>query len=261
MNSGGTQWPGGSSPEGGGSGEGDDWILTYADAITLLMAFFVMMFSVSHLDHDKYTELKSSIEAGLGNREASDPKSALDRENPSATLDPARQSGEAPGLQGEKDERMEESISNLKQTLQLVAGEGDVEITRTERGFEIELASSSFYETGSADIRKDRLSVFETIAKSMLGLEQSDYEIEIEGHTDDRPISGGKFESNWELSATRATKVVRLFVEKGVASAQIKASAFADTRPKEETLDLKGKVEPALRAENRRVVIRVEQTF
>ena len=108
----------------------------------------------------------------------------------------------------------------------------EVSVGTDDDGVVIELASSAFYKAGSADIRDEALLVLEKIAQSLMAPRYRNFMLEIEGHTDDDPIHTATFPSNWELSAGRATRVVRYLIEQGMDSERLKAAGFGASRPK-----------------------------
>ena len=226
--------------------------MTYADSITLLMAFFVMMFSISKLDHKKFIEITSAIEKELGHKD------------PGTELSPSM---------GAKAEQIDESAEESKQTaaelnskmeemrdfMATLKTEG-IMLEQRPSGFEIELSSKLLYVSGSAELRKEVKGVLGNVGNLLKGLEKDEYQIEVQGHTDSAPISSSRYASNWELSAARATGVVRFFIDQGMSSSQLRAIAFADTQPKMELANPNDPAAAEVAALNRRVVIRVTYT-
>ena len=132
-----------------------------------------------------------------------------------------------------------------------------VTVDTDDQGVVIELASSAFYQPGSADIRPEALSVLDKMAQTLESPRYQNYVVEIEGHTDDDPIHTARYPSNWELSSGRATGVVRLFIEQGMDASRMKASGYAETRPKVPNRDSSGAPIRENQSINRRVLIRV----
>ena len=232
--------PLGSSRKSSNSGGGDDWLMTYADSITLLMAFFVMLFSISKLDHEKFVEITTAIEKELGHREPGEDLA------PSATA-PAEDTQEET-----KNPASEGEFEALESFMNTLDSEGVVLHSRP-KGFEIELDSTLLYSSGSAELRDAVQGTLSDVGEKLKAFGEDEFEIEVQGHTDSAPINSARYASNWELSAARATGVVRFFIQNGLPSTQLRASAFADTQPKETD----GVVAAQDDAVNRRVVIRV----
>ncbi len=206
--------------------ESEDWLTTYADAITLLMAFFVMLLNFSKIDIPAFEEAAAGIknEIGMGPKETS----------PTATL----------------ELEIEDVVYNMQ-------ADQVVKVTTDEKGIVIELSSSAFYKPGSADIREAAFPVLEKIGEMLMAPKYRFYNVEVEGHTDDDPIHTDRFPSNWELSAGRATAVVRFYLEKNMDPERLKATGFAETRPKLPNRDENGNPIRENQAVNRRVNIRV----
>ena len=206
----------------------EDWITTYADAITLLMAFFVMLLNFSKVNVPMFEEVAAGIknEIGMG---AGKP-----------ALTPTQM------MKIDIEEVVEEMQANEM-----------VDVGKDDQGVVIELASSAFYKPGSADILKEAFPILIKMAQTLESPRYQNYVVEIEGHTDDDPIHSVRYPSNWELSAGRATGVVRLFIDQGMTSSKLKATGFAETRPKVPNRDASGAPIRENQATNRRVLIRV----
>ena len=126
-----------------------------------------------------------------------------------------------------------------------------------DKGVVIELASKAFYKPGSADLTDQAIPVLNQLTQTLLAPNYTNYQIEIEGHTDDDPISTARYPSNWELSAGRATRVVRFLIEKGMTPQKLRAIGLADTDPKVPNRTADGTPIPQNQADNRRVNVRI----
>jgi chemotaxis protein MotB len=205
--------------------EAQDWMTTYADAITLLMAFFVMLLNFTEYDVPAFQEAMTEIQNAVGHKE---------------TLSPT--------------ELMKIDIEDVVYNMQ---AEEAITVGTDAKGIVMELASSAFYKPGSADIRPQAVPVLLELAKSLTAPRYMTYVVEIEGHSDDDPISTPRFPSNWELSSGRATRVVRYFIKQGMDMRRLKAAGYAETRPKVPNRKPDGTPIPENQATNRRVLIRV----
>jgi chemotaxis protein MotB len=207
----------------------EDWLGTYGDMITLLMCFFVLLASASKVD----IVLFEQIEAGLS-------KGLSDIDNPKPV------------------EMMMVDLSDDIQSMEL--GE-KVSLASDEKGIVLEMASASFFASGSASLKPEALLYLNGFAAT-LGAERYDiFRFVIEGHTDDAEIHTEKYPSNWELSAARASSVVRYFISRGLDPYRMRAVGLADTSPKEPNRDPFGEPIPSNREKNRRIVIRIEPTW
>lgn len=207
-------------------GDLDDWLMTFADTITLLMAFFVILFSLSNPNPEKFQKLADQLK-----------------------------------LEGFMKVEVESDAKELKEQLQLVLEDSGFDqfatINETDQFIELELASSSFFEVGSARFSANGIPVLEKMATQLKRFEKGNVGIVIEGHTDDSPIATQQFPSNWELSAARASNVVRFLMAKGLAKEKLSVAAFADTKPKAANRDATGNPIAANQELNRRVVIKI----
>jgi len=203
------------------------WLLTFADAVTLLLAFFVMLMSFSKVDIVTFEQVKAGIARDLGQRSIARPAAQL-----RAELD-----------------RLVDSL-----------GVADaVRINIYERGIVLELASNAFYLPGTATLRPEARPILDRVAETLDAPLYSKFRIAIEGHTDDNPISNDRFASNWELSAARATNIVRLFEARDIPVRRMRAVAFADTQPKVPNRNSAGEALPENQAKNRRVLVRIHR--
>jgi chemotaxis protein MotB len=201
-------------------GHEDSWLLSYADLITNLLLFFVVLLTAAQLSKAKMQQIAKSISGA---------------ESP-ASLESIRQ---------EIDKQI------AKQQLQDL-----VRTTVSAEGLEVSLNSGLIFDSGKAKIRPE---VEQTVATMLTALVpySSKYTFAVEGHTDTTPIiNGAAFASNWELSAARAIVVRQRLEEAGISKGRIRVEGYADTKPLPED-QLKGlSVEERL-ARHRRVVVRI----
>ena len=203
----------------------EDWLTTYADAITLLMAFFVMLVSYSKVDVPTFDKVAAGIRSEIGNHEINTPTELM--------------------------------MIDLQDVVYTMQADKVVDVSTDEKGIVLELASSAFYLPGSADIRPEAFAVLESMGKTVMSPKYEKFVVELEGHTDDDPISTPIYPSNWELSTARATRVIRFLIELGLDSRRLKASGYGASRPKVPNRDAQGAPIRENQATNRRVVVRV----
>lgn len=218
--------------------EDTSWMLTYGDIITLLMIFFVLMFSSSKLSEEKFDKVAQSI------------NESLNRPGPDPEADPT-QAPTIPPLQSAQ--------TLLDQMIKDRDLEMEMETTLTPSGLMIELSSNSFFQSGSADIKPTMIKSLVDLGQIIQDFPTEDYQVDVEGHTDNVPISTVQFPSNWELSALRAVNVAHIFEDNGMPRERIAAIAYADTKPKKPNTDEAGINIPENQAENRRVVVFVSE--
>jgi chemotaxis protein MotB len=222
------------------------WLVSYADFITLLFAFFVVMYSISSVNDGKYRTVSESIRAAL-NPVVSPPSS------PSPiTLSANKAALTAPDAPGSK-EVVVRKLRNLVKSIKAVPQMSMVRITEKVNGdIVITIPDQVLFNSGEAAVRSEALPFLEGLGGALIELNRH---TKVEGHTDNVPIRTPQFPSNWELSAARAVMVVRVLSELyGVSADHLAAVGHADTRPVTGNLDLEQ------RAQNRRVeVVILEQ--
>lgn len=234
------------APEGGND---EDWLGTYADAITLLMAFFVMLLSMSVIDLRKYETMSEGIKAGLNHQ-------AVVEQDPTEGDQPVEQVLAAPTESDVEAHTVSEVLATSLETLEKSK---IVDVTTSAESVILAFQGETLYPPAGADLRPEAIDLLNEVAGVLKGVVLDDYVIGVEGHTDDAPIRSPRFPSNWELSSLRATNVVRHLISRGVDPQTLEAIAFAHTRPLVPNRAEDGTPIAANRSKNRRIVIRVER--
>jgi chemotaxis protein MotB len=229
----------------------DRWLVSYADFITLLFAFFVVMYALSTVNEGKYRILSDSMTQAFRNIQVN---SSLPV--PTVMVQPIpivqKQNQAARQAEAEKQKRRDKMRNVARELLDVMAPlieQGKVRVIETSRGVTIEINDSILFAPGQAVLNPLSSKAMQAIAQV---LAPTDFPITIEGHTDNIPINTAQFPSNWELSAIRATTVLRLFTESGIPAERLTAIGYADTRPVEPNILAEG------RARNRRVTILID---
>jgi chemotaxis protein MotB len=236
------------------------WLVSYADFITLLFAFFVVMYAISSINEGKYKVLSDSIVEAFKNAPTSEkiiyvqapmPQGSVERSKPIPQIVPMQVDAAQQAVEQKKKERRENMKSVATDVLKvmepLVQG-GQVKVTESNRGISIEINASLLFDTAKAELNKDSISVLTAVAKV---LASDNHQIQVEGHTDNLPIKSPVFPSNWELSSARASSVIRLFMDNGVSGDRMVAIGYADYRPVDDNATPEG------RARNRRVTVMI----
>ena len=229
------------------------WLVSYADFMTLLFAFFVVMYAISSINEGKYRVLSNSLTGAFGRTTTSLGKIP---EAPSAqpvAFDPlssAKTKGGDP-LRKER-EKMTVIAKDILLVLEPLVREGKVRVTQTSRGVTIEINASVLFAPGEAKLTLDSSQALIAIATV---LNTDNHAIQVEGHTDNQPIKNPIFPSNWELSAVRASTVVRLFTENGVSEDRMTAVGQGPKLPVGSNETIEG------RARNRRVAVTILATL
>lgn len=207
--------------------DSNEWLVTFADAMTLLLAFFVLLVSISKVDLVTFEQVQAGIARDLGQRTVARPAAQLRAQ-------------------------LEAMVDSL--------GVADaVRVDTFDRGITLELAANTFFRTGSAEIRPASRTILVRISETLVAPRYSKFKIAIEGHTDDTPPSIARYATNWELSGARAANIVRLFTENEIPARRMRAVAFADTVPKLPNRDSTGKALSENQSKNHRIVIRIHR--
>ncbi len=202
------------------------WLISFADFVTLLFAFFVVMYAVSAVNETKYRSLANSLGDAFGRDTATDVP--VPRLTPSPLPPEVRQRTLKQQQAIEEQAHMTEVASNLLDVMAPLVKEGKVKVTQSRRGVSIEINANVLFAPGQAELEPTSLAVLRAVAEQ---LRREPFNLEITGHTDNVPISTSAFASNWELSAVRATSVVRLLAENGIPPARLFAIGREASQP------------------------------
>ncbi|MBU1426942.1 MAG: flagellar motor protein MotD [Gammaproteobacteria bacterium] len=226
------------------------WMVSYADFITLLFAFFVVMYGISSVNEGKYKVFGAAINKAFGTKssETEGGSMRLTEEEIYFKSLIDRRDARLAEIQRKQNERMQNLVKSLDQAMAQFVKSGQMNVSQSGRGVELEINASALFNEGEADIQP---GAKKTLADAAKVLADNEFAIEVEGHTDNLPINTAKFPSNWELSSARASSVVRLFIEQGIDAKRLKAVGSADNRPVQSNDTAEG------RARNRRVTITV----
>lgn len=210
------------------------WMVSYADFITLLFAFFVVMYSISSVNEGKYRVMSDALVSAFKEPTTTEKLIEMQTKNPEmmpGTGQPIGKSVQQPGGAADRAkaaESMKKVAKNVLQAMQPLIQNGKVRVTQSPRGITVEINASVLFKSGEAVLQQQSTEALAAVAQ-VLG--QVDNPIQVEGHTDNIPINSPNFPSNWELSSSRAGSVVRLFTERGVPAARMVAIGYADNRP------------------------------
>ena len=219
------------------------WLITYSDLITLLMVFFVVMYSMSNLDSAKYKKIASSLNTSMGNG-----RSMIGKDKNISTTEETKPIDNALIEENKLAEAKKQIDDYVKQN----GLEGQVATAIQARGLVLTFKDVTLFDTGKADVRPSNMTRLIEIGKI---LSKMNNQIIVEGHTDNVQISGGPFASNWELSSVRATTVTKILQSRaGIPGDRISALGYGEYRPVGDNNTEAG------RAQNRRVNILVLNT-
>lgn len=236
------------------------WLVSYADFITLLFAFFVVMYSISQVNESKYRVLSSTLMEAFEPARAIDPiqvgQPALSPSTSAIDIrGDARGDTEQPRLghpggtaeDGELGE-LGELARRISSRFSELVGEDLLEVYANEYWLQVELRDSILFESGSAELSAQARDIFSEMARL---LAEYDNPVQVEGHTDNQPIRNQRYPSNWELSAARASAIVKLLSGAGVGPQRLSAVGYGEHQPATDNETPEG------RAKNRRVSLMI----
>jgi chemotaxis protein MotB len=222
------------------------WLISYADFITLLFAFFVVMYSISVVNEGKYKVFSTSLGDAFGGKNPATYMSP-GQVQPLIPLPTLLAKRRAESLRREK-ELLRKLAQDLSSTLAPLVKEGKVRVTQNSRGVSVEINASVLFDPGEAKLTPESDAALRALA---VLLKDDPHAVQVEGHTDIMPISNALFPSNWELSAVRASSVVRLFIDSGVDPGRLTVVGHAANIPVAPNTTAEG------RARNRRVAVTI----
>ncbi|MCX7142629.1 MAG: flagellar motor protein MotD [Proteobacteria bacterium] len=229
----------------------DRWLVSYADFITLLFAFFVVMYALSSVNEGKYRVLSDSLTTAFQSkvRQPGVAQTGALPETQTRTLDivPRRISKPAEPQRKQREE-MRSMAQDILKVLDSLVREGQVKVTQTNRGISVEISASVLFATGQAQLRPDSIRALQQVARVLTAADKA---IQIEGYTDNIPIGTAQFPSNWELSGARASSVARLFIDNGVLEERLSVIGYGPNRAVASNDSAEG------RARNRRVTVMI----
>lgn len=229
----------------------DRWLVSYADFITLLFAFFVVMYAISSVNLSKYNALTNSMgTAFTGEKAQNNPSQEIriQKHEEKTIVKPLPLSYLYQQKSARERENMAKMGLEIANKLVEMIQNNQVQVIQNNRGVRIDINDSLLFTSGSAELAPSAVALINQIASSLSSHQRL---LQIEGHTDNTPIHNASFYSNWELSAVRASTVVRLLSAAGIAETRLSAVGFAATQPISSSDTDFG------RAKNRRVSIMV----
>ena len=229
----------------------DRWMVSYADFVTLLFAFFVVMYAMSSVNEGKYRVLTDTmteafqvppkspepIQLGKESKTINTSKSSLERIQPLKILRKSQRTYER---------EMKQIAETVRESVQPLIDKGLIKVKQNKLWVEIEMNSKILFSSADSELEEEAFPALKALANVLNKLPNS---IDVEGHTDNVPINNELFPSNWELSAARAASVVHLFTSYGVNPKRLSSIGYAEFRPIASNATAEGRVR------NRRVKI------
>ena len=270
--------------------EDNGWIVTFADLVTLLLVFFILLFSVSTIKEESFEETVDSVKkalnrtgqgsdagAGAGTKDEKDSKKVETGNVATDSLDPSEESGEQQQAPTELELPViatpfsptpskpdnSEAIREAKQKMSQVSGEVKQLLANTaqpddaklspikENKIIINVRGDMFFNAGSAQFKREAMPIMDGIGNILR--KNPEFKLAVGGHTDNTPISTNRYPSNWELSAIRATTVLRYFVRGGMNPDRVTATGYGESTP------ITANESEEQRAQNRRIEFVLER--
>jgi len=235
------------------------WAIPYADLMTLLLAFFVVMYAISSVNEGKYQHMAHALSLAFGgSAQTAQPIAREIGATPlghTAITRPAIINIQQPATFKAKAEQSDKKVNSqqlarisqrLERALAPLLRKGLISIWRNEHWVEVEINSDILFATGSAVLDKDARSILGRLAAV---LRDEPNKVQVEGHTDNVPIATAVYPSNWELSAARAASVVHLFADHGLQPQRLAMLGYGEFHPRADNAQTQG------RNRNRRVAV------
>ncbi len=219
------------------------WAIPYGDLVTLLLAFFVVMYSISTVNDGKYRVVSDSLNAAF--------RGMPQGSQPVQVGEPAATTVAAPIVQLDSDVRsmaLQQMAQQAEEAMSPLIAQGLVDVQLGDGVVEIAIRSDILFPSGSSQLSDAAQPVIRQLSDVLKSFPNS---IQVQGHTDNVPISGGVYRSNWELSAARAASVVHIMVDGGIDPRRLSVVAYGEFRP------VLPNATPDGRNANRRVVLTI----
>ena len=191
----------------------DGWMDTFADTMTLLLTFFILLYSISAVDSEKLKQLSEALQYSLTGESSIEEVQSIDDLK----------------VELEKGTKYEDLAAKLNEIIEQNSLTDEIKIREEDRGIVLELDESILFDSGKADIKPSSIPILDTISKI---INETDNEIVAEGNTDDVPVKNAEFDSNWELSTKRALSIVKYLIEnKNINPNRISIKGYGEFNP------------------------------
>ncbi|MBV0933037.1 OmpA/MotB family protein [Marinobacterium weihaiense] len=246
------------------------WLMTYADLMTLLLVFFVLLFSMSNLERERFADAVRSFQSAFQRAVSGAPNSIVPLDHNAPTSTPSDINDailQSPQKQGCSEDRKESAQDlqaravqldwqqlndDLENAFEQMKMQDAIEIGTPKDGkLALRVKGGLLFGSGDATFNRAMLPMLDGLLDTLV--QNPNYKLEIQGHTDDIPISTAQFPSNWELSAVRATTVLRYMVDAGINPRRLTATGYGSSLP------LVPNTSPQNRAINRRIEFVLEK--
>lgn len=198
-----------------GVGNHERWLLTYADLITLLMIFFIVMYSMSAVDNNKFMAMAEQMGVVFGNGQV-------------ISVKDSGAGGLLKDIPYNPKVELDETQMKLQEYIEANGLGSMASIYKDERGMVVSLSEGLLFSSGSAELDEKSNEILKKISGAISGLPNY---VRVEGFTDNVPISSGRYKSNWELASQRAINVAQILIDGGFAPQRISTVSYGEYRP------------------------------
>lgn len=214
----------------------DRWMVSYADFVTLLFAFFVVMYAISSINEGKYRVLSDTMTEAFKVAPKSPEPIQIGKESKiissqkqnNKIIEPIKPIRVLPKSERTYEKEMKQIAETVSSAVQPLIDKGLIKVTQDKLWVEIEMNTSILFSSADSELEEEAYPALKALAGVLKTLPNS---IDVEGHTDNVPINNELFPSNWELSAARAASVVHLFTRYGVDPRRLSSIGYAEFRP------------------------------
>lgn len=225
----------------------DRWLVSYSDFMTLLFAFFVVMYAISSVNEGKYRVLSKSLSATFSDENFTLQPIQIGEPAKTSSLHPVVTEQLSDGIdQDPGDTELQILEKSIEDNFQGLIADDTLTISSNEQWLQVSLQSNLLFAAGQTALSAEGKEMLDGVIQQFSSV---NHPITVEGYTDSLPVSGGRYATNWELSAARAAGVVRYFIEQGTDKTRMAVAAYGDNHP------IDTNATPAGRAKNRRVTL------
>ncbi|MEO2076725.1 MAG: flagellar motor protein MotB [Bacillus sp. (in: firmicutes)] len=199
----------------------ESWLIPYADLLTLLLALFIVLFASGSINNNKLQQIMISMNTALSGQG----NSMIQKENVSVLKKNEKEQDDS---KQQEQERLQSLKGEIEKYITARGLEKVITIKDEPKGIKLSLKDVILFESGNDELKGASLTILNDLIDLIKTVKNP---ISIEGHTDNVPITGGRFKSNWELSAARALSVLYFFEQKGIASNKLQFAGFGEQHP------------------------------
>lgn len=205
----------------------ESWLIPYADLLTLLLALFIVLFSMRSEDQAKSDAMLESLYKAFNSVSVFETDSGGQTPSSTSQTKPSPET-KSTDLVGEEEKKLQDLMKQLQQYIDQNQLNAEITLTDLQEGIQISLKDRIVFDSGSDTLKQNFVPILDGIGGMLKAV---DHSIIIEGHTDNKPIHSSKFPSNWELSGARALSVLHYFQSKNIDPSRLSYTGFGEVKP------------------------------